>query len=407
MSTSSKEAKVNSILLRKVIPETARKVKYLWQNVNDIRMSVGKIHSCKQRANRTGDLAFGNQKMFSIPKNKFISTPKLKLQFTGTATPVVKPDIWGAACIESIKIEHNTKLMEYYGENLTHLLMHYAKDDAIKTNIVTELGGAGGNATAIVYTAYVPIYIGQHPAQMYGKFQEPYYTGLMDSTLDITVTFKSAANSLSTPDTVTAFNTCDLQYLDYWGEPLELNLANKNYSRLMYDLKYFRQSIPFVATVEKAVDISSIANDDVEVHDIIFQMVTDANWSTAKNYNQGTAPTNYRFNVSGNDWYKSSEGSDVTDFNDDYLTKYARAPNFTQTAASYFFLADPYMHEAADNYSSTLDEQIMTPGCSINQLSPTLYITIATATYWLIITCLRKRIVKYDGNFIQQIFNFK
>ena len=246
MSTSSKEAKVNSILLRKVIPDTPRKVKYLWQNIADIRMAVGKLHSCKQRANRTGDLVYGNQKMFSIPKNKFISTPVLKLQFTGIAdVGSTVPDIWGTACIESVRVEHNTKLMEYYGENLAQMLFHYARDDALKTNIVTQLGGIGVTPpVATTYTAYVPIYIGQHPGQMYGKFQEPYYTGLMDSTLDITVTFKSALKSFGgNATTVTTFTTCDLQYIDYWGEALELNLANKNYSRLMYDLKYLVLSL--------------------------------------------------------------------------------------------------------------------------------------------------------------------
>lgn len=403
MATSSKEAKVNSILNETILPGSVKKVKYLWQNIDNIRQVSGKIHSCQQKCPRVGTLNFGDMKVWNIPKKKFISQPILKLQVLGT-TSTVAPDMFGVACIDKIEIYHNQKILEYSGQNLAQLLMHYAKDDTWKANMYTDLGGNGLTMAATTYTYYIPIFTGfEHPQQIYNKFIEPYYTGLMDNTLDIQITFKSAANSFSTPDTQTAFTLCDLYYTDYYGEPNELGILTTSYKRFIYDIKYINQKYAFVTGTENAINISAVCNDNVEVHDIIWQTVTEANWETAKNYNQGAAPVFFRFNADGNDWYKSSDGNAIDDFTFYYKKKYGRVPQFSATATSYFQLTDPYTHEISDNYSSSLDELIITPGIKLNLKQPLLIIKLTTGNYYLSLCCIRKRVAIYDGNFI----NFK
>lgn len=405
MATSSKEAKVASILKEENIPSSSRKVSYLWQKLDDIREVKGKIHSCKSIAPRNGDLNFGNLKTWSIPKGKFISNPVLKLQFTGT-TSVVSPDLVGLSCIEKIQIYHNQLLIEYNGEDLAHILFHYAPDETTKGLIYTQLGGTGATLAATTYTLFVPIFTGlTHPSQIMNRFAEPYYTSLMNSTLDIYVYFKSAANTFTTPDTVTAFTLCNLYYQDFWGEETELQILKTQYKRFVYDIKYIRQSIAFTSGQEKSIDISSVSNDNVQIHDQIFQLISDTNWSTNKQYNLGSALTKFRLNVSGSDWYVSSDASETVDYTNDYVYRYGKKSVITASATSYFYVTDPWMHEKADDFSNSTDELIVTPAVKMNQMVPTLYITIgSTATFWFIMTCLRRRILTYNGNFIEQKF---
>ena len=405
MSTTSNQSKVASIMDIVGIPNSTKKIKYLWQNINDIREVRGKIHSCKEICSAGQGLQYGDKKVFTIPTKKFISRPVLKLQITGT-TSVVTPDLWGLACIEKVEITHNSKIIEYNGEDLAHIIFHYCNRDELKALYYSQMGGNGATLSAIVFTAYIPIYTGfEHPSQLSnGKFIEPYYTGLLNSTLDIAITFKTAANSLKTPDTITSFTTCELYYQSYWAEQLEMSTLTTSYERFIYDIKYFRSKKTFVSGVEQSIDISSLCNDNVQVHDIIFQLISDTNWTTNKYYNQGSAPTNFILNVDSSDWYKSSNNNaGITDYNWDYELKYTRKSSFAGSTTSYYYLVDPFLHEISDNYSSTLDETIITPAVKMNQKVPTLKIIFATgADYWLICTCLRRKLLQYNGNFITE-----